>query len=162
MTLLQTLQGILMLLDGCLELLDVLCPPLTKGGLSLTVALLPLLGCCVDLIIHEPMSSGTNVGAPTGFLPPFLFCTCAVSWVPLYWSGPSNSWEESEKDSSSTSTSSVLGGGTGGSFEADIMTCRGVAEFGTAGVSVPMVGWMKQGRVGRRGSIHADSGSVRR
>lgn len=40
------------------------------------------------------------------------------------------------------------------------MTCRGVAGTGTAGVSVPMVGWMKQGGVGRRGSIHADSGSI--
>lgn len=52
-----------MLLDGCLELLNVLGPPLTKGGLSLTIPLLPLLGCCVDLIIHEPMSSGANVGS---------------------------------------------------------------------------------------------------
>lgn len=49
MTLLQALQGILMLLDGGLQLLDVLGPPLAKGGLGLTIPLLPLLGGGIDL-----------------------------------------------------------------------------------------------------------------
>ena len=42
MTVLQVLQGILMVLYGALELLDILCPSLTKGGLRLSIALLAL------------------------------------------------------------------------------------------------------------------------
>lgn len=53
MTLLQALQRILMLLDGCFQLLDVLGPPLAKGGLGLTIPLLPLLGSGIDLARHE-------------------------------------------------------------------------------------------------------------
>jgi hypothetical protein len=41
--LLQGLQCFFMSLDGRLKLLDVLCPPLSKSGLSLAVSLLPLL-----------------------------------------------------------------------------------------------------------------------
>lgn len=38
-----------MLLDGGLQLLDVLGPPLAKGGLGLTIPLLPLFGGGIDL-----------------------------------------------------------------------------------------------------------------
>lgn len=49
MALLQVLQGVFMVLDGGLELLDVLGASLAEGGLSLAVALLALLGGGVDL-----------------------------------------------------------------------------------------------------------------
>jgi hypothetical protein len=43
MTLLQSLQIILMVLDGGFQLLDIFCPSLTKGGLRLTIPLFPFL-----------------------------------------------------------------------------------------------------------------------
>lgn len=48
-TLLQCLQSVFMVLDRRLQLLDILCSPLPKSGLSLTVPLLPLFGCGIDL-----------------------------------------------------------------------------------------------------------------
>lgn len=47
--LLQVLQGVLMVLDGALELLDVLGAALTEGSLGLAVALLALLRSGIDL-----------------------------------------------------------------------------------------------------------------
>jgi hypothetical protein len=41
-TVLQVLQRLLVVLDGALELLDVLCAALAEGGLRLSVALLAL------------------------------------------------------------------------------------------------------------------------
>jgi hypothetical protein len=41
-TVLQVLQRLFMMLDSALELLDVLCAALTKGGLCLPIALLAL------------------------------------------------------------------------------------------------------------------------
>lgn len=49
MTVLQVLQRLLMVLDGALELLDVLSSTLAKGGLGLPVSLLALLGGSVYL-----------------------------------------------------------------------------------------------------------------
>jgi hypothetical protein len=42
-TVLQALQLLLMVLNGALQLLDVLCAALAEGGLGLSVALLALL-----------------------------------------------------------------------------------------------------------------------
>lgn len=47
--LLQVLQRLLMVLDGALELLDVLCASLAEGSLGLAIALLALLGCGIYL-----------------------------------------------------------------------------------------------------------------
>lgn len=55
--LLETLQRILVLLDGGLELFDVFGPPLAEGSLSLTVPLLPLLGRCVYLVSKSTSKS---------------------------------------------------------------------------------------------------------
>jgi hypothetical protein len=49
MAVLQVLQGFLVVLDGALELLDVLCAALAKGGLGLAVALLALFRGGIDL-----------------------------------------------------------------------------------------------------------------
>jgi len=49
MALLETGKRVFVLLDGGLELLDVLCSPLSERGLCLSVALLSLLRGCVDL-----------------------------------------------------------------------------------------------------------------
>lgn len=49
MALLETSERFLILLDGCLQLLDVLRPSFPKGGLCLSIPLLSLLGRCVDL-----------------------------------------------------------------------------------------------------------------
>lgn len=89
-----------MLLDRCLELFDVLCPPLPKCCLGLAVSLLPFLGSCIDL---EVTQSPGNIAKqrmlpPTGFRPPLRFCTWATSCTN---SCSSNSGEDSEKDSSS-------------------------------------------------------------
>ena len=56
MTLLQLLQGLFMVLDGALQLLDVLGSALAEGGLCLPVPLLSLLGRCIDLAAptHTP------------------------------------------------------------------------------------------------------------
>jgi hypothetical protein len=50
MILLQGLQRFFIALDGGLELANVLCATLAKGGLGLSVALLTLLRSCVNLI----------------------------------------------------------------------------------------------------------------
>lgn len=47
--LLQALQRLLIVLNGSLQLLDILGPPLTEGGLCLSVALLALLRRGIDL-----------------------------------------------------------------------------------------------------------------
>lgn len=64
-----------MLFDGCLQLFDVLGSPLSKGGLSLAVALLPLFGGCIYLTVGELWLMEGIGGGRTGFLPPFLFWT---------------------------------------------------------------------------------------
>lgn len=48
-TILQVLQRLLMMLDGALQLLDVLCAALTESGLGLAIALLALFGSGIDL-----------------------------------------------------------------------------------------------------------------
>lgn len=75
MALLEALQRVFMLLDRRLQLLDVLGPPLTEGGLGLTIPLLSLFGCSVDLAADEYGLAAVEVNARTGFLPPFLFWT---------------------------------------------------------------------------------------
>jgi hypothetical protein len=47
--LLQGLQSLFIPLDGRLQLTDVLGATLSKGGLGLTIALLPFLGGSIDL-----------------------------------------------------------------------------------------------------------------
>ena len=49
MTVLQILQRLFVMLDGALELLDVLCAAFTKGGLRLSIALLALLRGGINL-----------------------------------------------------------------------------------------------------------------
>jgi hypothetical protein len=46
---LQVLQRVFMVLNGALQLLDVLCATLTEGGLRLSVALFALFGRGIDL-----------------------------------------------------------------------------------------------------------------
>lgn len=55
MTLLESGQCLFILLDSCLELLDVFGSSFTKGCLGLAVALLTFLGCCIYLpeISHD-------------------------------------------------------------------------------------------------------------
>ena len=48
-TLLEGLEGLFMVLDGRLQLFDILCASFPERRLSLTVPLLPLLRCCVYL-----------------------------------------------------------------------------------------------------------------
>ena len=56
MALLKVLERLFMMLNGRLQLLDVLGPPFTESRLCLTISLLPFLGRCVYLA-HVP--SGT-------------------------------------------------------------------------------------------------------
>lgn len=78
MTLLQGLQSVFMMLDCRLQLLDVLRSPLPEGSLSLTVPLLSLFGCRIDLqqkstqgeaetgvvAVYSPVSSRPSVSGP--------------------------------------------------------------------------------------------------
>ena len=58
MILLKGLEGLLIALDGGLELADVLCATLAEGGLGLAVALLPLLRGSIDLTAAVSFMSG--------------------------------------------------------------------------------------------------------
>jgi len=49
MALLERAKSVFILLDRCLELLDVLGSALSESGLCLSVPLLAFLGRCVDL-----------------------------------------------------------------------------------------------------------------
>ena len=74
--LLKALQSLILLLDGSLELLDVLGPSLSKGGLRLAVTLLPLLRGRIDLaygqsrtrLAIESRSSTHRLPAPLSLL----------------------------------------------------------------------------------------------
>lgn len=90
MALLHILQRILMMLDRCLELLDILGSTLAKSRLCLAIPLLALFRSCVDLRIgpscqltklyHRDeinlMASGCR---HTGLRPPLRFWTTACS-----------------------------------------------------------------------------------
>lgn len=56
MILLESLQAIFIALDGGLELADILSATFTESRLRLSVALLTLLGGCIDL---DKISKGT-------------------------------------------------------------------------------------------------------
>ena len=111
MTLLKRLQRLLVMLDGVLQLFDVLGPPLPECGLSLTVALLALLRRGIDLdtvSLAGPSgpttasdAKGTGSGL-TGFRPPFLFWTGAASGAagPRSPSGSGDEMDELVKPSS--------------------------------------------------------------
>jgi hypothetical protein len=81
--LLQGLQGVLIALDGGLELPNVLGTPLPKRGLGLPVPLLALFGGSVDLrqgpVVITEIVEIVTAGQRTGFRPPFLFCVWATS-----------------------------------------------------------------------------------
>lgn len=49
MALLEVLQRIFMMLDGGLELFNILGATLSKGCLRLAIPLLPFFGCCINL-----------------------------------------------------------------------------------------------------------------
>ena len=57
---LQVMQIGLMNADGFFQLLDVLCPALSKGSLGLTVPLLPLLRSSINL--RQCQRTGTIIG----------------------------------------------------------------------------------------------------
>lgn len=100
MTVLQVLQRLLVVLDGALQLLDVLGAALAKGGLRLPVALLALFRGGIDLTAlgqcyvgqgkwfysggsqgrHGSRGKGGR-GRLTGLRPPLRFCCCGSSWV---------------------------------------------------------------------------------
>ena len=100
-----------MVLDGCLQLLDIFRPPLSKGSLGLSVPLLSFLGRGIDLRVRFSVNQSCRVAGHTGLRPPLRFCT----WVTSSWMkfGSSGSGDESEKDSNSEF--SVLGIGAGSS-----------------------------------------------
>jgi hypothetical protein len=54
MALLQTLQGLLITLDGRLQLTDILRTTFTEGSLGLSVTLLPFLRGSINLGQYEP------------------------------------------------------------------------------------------------------------
>lgn len=53
MTILQVLQRLFVMLDGSLELLDVLCATFTKGGLRLSITLFALLRSGINLMARD-------------------------------------------------------------------------------------------------------------
>lgn len=96
------------MLNGRLQLLDILSPPLAEGRLGLSIALLALLRSSIDLheflcqyddddelrgrqTIRGPIGRAAGRGGDrwrsmqfvlrTGFLPPFLFCVWTTSWA---------------------------------------------------------------------------------
>ncbi len=78
MALLQSSKAVFVLLDGCLELLDILRTPLTKSRLRLSVALLAFFRRSVDLqtSISNRGGSESRRHAPTGLRPPLRFTGC--------------------------------------------------------------------------------------
>ena len=75
MALLQALQLLFMMFDGCLQLFYIFRSPLTERRLGLPVPLLSLFGCRVYLqsasatiACDSPLASSL-----TGFLPPLRF-----------------------------------------------------------------------------------------
>lgn len=61
MTLLESRQRLLILLDRRLKLLDVLGPALSEGSLRLSVALLTLFRRSVDLVTHQYLLYAQNI-----------------------------------------------------------------------------------------------------
>ena len=90
MVLLQAGEGVLILLDGRFELFDIFGASLSEGGLSLSIALLALLGRGIDLTA-SPCQSTVHARQMfrhglrcTHRLPP-TFALLRLGW--LVWSG---------------------------------------------------------------------------
>jgi hypothetical protein len=79
--LLEILELLLMVLDGCLELLDVLSSALAKSSLGLSVPLLALFRGSVYLLRLDQTTIQPR--GLTGFLPPFRFTGAGGSWEGL-------------------------------------------------------------------------------
>ena len=60
MALLKALQSFFMVLDGLFQLLYVLCPSLSEGGLCLSVPLLAFFGGSINLFAFTSQLGGTR------------------------------------------------------------------------------------------------------
>ena len=90
MTLLQTLQGILVMFDGGFQLLDIFRTTFAEGRLSLPVTLLPLLRGCiylrrprpktwssVEVAYHPTLVCDSTYWLPSAFT---LWSDCLFQW----------------------------------------------------------------------------------
>ena len=79
MALLERGEGVVVLLDGGLELFDIFGATFTEGSLRLTVALLALFRRGVNLKGERHDNTGSNGNVLTGLRPPLRFCGGAGS-----------------------------------------------------------------------------------
>ena len=153
--------------DGSLELLDILSASFPESCLSLTVPLLPLLRCCIDLSPRRCRQFslsclGCAAEHHTGFLPPFRFCTWAFSWIEACSSASISGDESTDENEPSRecSTFGIVGESSASTFDISEYSCRSVPPSNQPTTLVSKYGARVRCRSSRALDSHRWGGTV--